>query len=48
MTTDLEELIQYWKDSQADLPPWKRKAERGNIRKTIAYLEELKKIKETK
>jgi len=43
--TELEGLILYWKDRLSSLPPWGRGQERGAIRNTIAYLEELQQIK---
>lgn len=47
MATQLEELIQYWKDRLAGHHPWTGKPLQEFIKETIASLEELKKIKES-
>lgn len=48
MATDLEELIQYWKDKLVGLPGQFSSFRRQKIKRTIKYLEELKRTWEVK
>jgi len=41
MATDIEELIQYWKDRLLEHPPITSRDWKDTIRATIAYLERL-------
>ena len=42
MATDLEELIQYWKDRLLEHPPSTGRDWKETVQATIAYLERLK------
>ncbi|MBA7661066.1 hypothetical protein ES703_69078 [subsurface metagenome] len=42
MATDLEELIQYWKDRLLQHPPLSGRDWHETVRATVAYLERLK------
>ncbi|GAI43776.1 unnamed protein product [marine sediment metagenome] len=45
MATDLQELIQYWKDRLQEHPPVTSRDWHETVRNTIAYLEELQTLK---
>ena len=44
MATELDELIQYWKDRTAGQYPWTNRSYLETIKQTLKYLELLKKL----